>query len=398
MKGISLSVFGSGRLTKRLCALTVLALCLCQTLLGISSALPIKGQLLGQTKMPNDRPKYFFIDTKGRAVIDASKYEAALDFSEGLAAVRDGRGWGFIDKDGKETIEPRFSAAMGFSEGLAPVQIGTLWGFIDRHGRIVIQPQYELVNPFSEGIAVVVKAEDKSETKAILNGLQVVPQSRLIRRKHVLVGGPLDSPPSENREALLIDSSGNVVLRLRPKQVSVNINGRFSEGLIEAYDPLTQKYGFIDKRGTFVIEPKYLQVARFSEGLSRVAVIEDGEEKLGFIDHSGRFVIQPQFNTDADFFRNSTDFSEELASVTENLRPTVTEAEKFVYISRVGEITLFTDFSYAGPFRKGLALVYDARTEKWGYIDKLGRLAIPPRFHLAGNFSEGLASVAIQNK
>jgi hypothetical protein len=57
-----------------------------------------------------------------------------------------------------------------------------------------------------------------------------------------------------------------------------------------------------------------------------------GEEKLGFIDHSGQFVIPPIFNTDVDFGRNSTDFSEDWASVSENLRPTITEMEKFVYI------------------------------------------------------------------
>jgi hypothetical protein len=144
-----------------------------------------------------------------------------------------------------------------------------------------------------------------------------------------------------------------------------------------------------------VIEPKYVQAARFSEGLARVAVVEDGGEKVGFIDHSGQFVIPPKFNTDGDFRRNSTDFSDGAASLTEGLRPTVMKKEKVVYMDKNGSITLFTDFFCAGPFRSGLASVYDAENNKFGFIDKSGRLRIPLEYDLANNFSEGLAVVAI---
>jgi hypothetical protein len=62
-----------------------------------------------------------------------------------------------------------------------------------------------------------------------------------------------------------------------------------------------------------------------SERLARATITGGGEEKLGFIDHNGQFVIPSAFNTDTDFRRNSADFSEGLGSLTENLRPTVTE-------------------------------------------------------------------------
>jgi hypothetical protein len=100
--------------------------------------------------------------------------------------------------------------------------------------------------------------------------------------------------------------------------------------------------------------------------------------------------------TPIDFRRNSTDFSEGLASLSEGLRPTITEEAKFVYIDKKGAITLFTHFFYAGPFRDGMAVVYDAERKKWGYIDKSGKVVIPPRYDTASNFSEGLACVAIR--
>lgn len=140
-------------------------------------------------------------------------------------------------------------------------------------------------------------------------------------------------------------------------QLSVHENARFSDGLIAAYDCAKSKIGFIDRAGKFLIEPKYSEVAPFSEGLARLVVVKDDEEKVGFINHRGQFVVPPTFNTDADFHRNSTDFSEGLASLTEGLAPTVTEEAKFVYIDKKGAIVLFTDFFYAGSFCDGRAVV-----------------------------------------
>ena len=104
-------------------------------------------------------------------------------------------------------------------------------------------------------------------------------------------------------------------------------------------------------------------------------------------------MIPPKFNTDADFRRNSTDFSEGLASLTEGLRPTVTEEARFVYIDKSEAIVLFTDFFYAGPFRDGMAIVYSNESNKWGFIDKSGKVVVPLQYDLAYDFSEGLACV-----
>ena len=357
----------------------------------------------GINRTSHFQPKYFFIDTVGTVVIDASKYERVLSFSEGLAAVRDREGWAFIDKSGKEVIEQRFEGADSFSEGLAAVQVKGLWGFIDRQSRMIVKPQYEIANPFSDGIAVVVKGKATNASHPVrgAGSESVVVQSKVVRRKQVLTGGLKGGLSNdhtdqwENKEVLLIDLSGKAILSGRLSELPLRINGRFSEELIEAEDPTTHKFGFFDKTGRFVIEPKYRRAAPFSEGMARVSVIKDGEEKIGFIDHRGRFAIPPRFNTDADFRGNSTDFSEGLASLTEGLRPTVTEESKFVYIDKQGAIVLTTSFIYAGRFRHGLASVYDAEKNKWGFIDKTGKLVISVEYDSVSDFSDGLAFVGI---
>jgi len=50
--------------------------------------------------------------------------------SEGLAPVKIGDKWGFIDAKGHMVIDPLFDDAYCFSDGMAPVKLKKKWGFI----------------------------------------------------------------------------------------------------------------------------------------------------------------------------------------------------------------------------------------------------------------------------
>ena len=50
-------------------------------------------------------------------------------FSEGLAAVKQNDMWGFINREGRFAIQPRFHDVFGFSEGLAVVEIDKKYGY-----------------------------------------------------------------------------------------------------------------------------------------------------------------------------------------------------------------------------------------------------------------------------
>ncbi len=265
--------------------------------------------------------RYSFIDRTGKTIINASKYESISGFSDGLASFylkeKNSLLRGFIDKSGKEVIPPQFHNFRNFSEGLAAVEVEGKWGFIDKTGRIVIEPAYDVAKRFSEGVAVVAIGED----------------------------------------ILLIDRNGRTIWSRSMNVFTLNIydgaGAGFSEGVVEAFDCEEEKSGFIDKSGRFVIEPTFNAAGPFSAGLARVTVREGDDEKLGFIDHLGRFVIPPRFNTDWDFRRNSTDFSEGLASLTEGLSPLITEGEKFVFIDKTGADRAFYRFLLRWSFSRG---------------------------------------------
>lgn len=142
--------------------------------------------------------KYGYINQFGQMVI-SPKYDAADNFSEGLAAVLINGKWGYIDMLGKWVIYPQFMKAKKFSEGLAAVCGDDNWffinrdgslafsatflvdrsaysfdddgyifsdgfagvyvdrqgGYIDKHGQWVIPPQFQHVFPFNQNLAYV---------------------------------------------------------------------------------------------------------------------------------------------------------------------------------------------------------------------------------------------------
>lgn len=70
--------------------------------------------------------------------------------------VRDGA-WGFRQGD-QELIPPIYTAGFDFTEGLAAVRTGRRWHFIDEQGTVVIPcTDYDAVKPFAGGRAIVIR-------------------------------------------------------------------------------------------------------------------------------------------------------------------------------------------------------------------------------------------------
>lgn len=140
-----------------------------------------------------------------------------------------------------------------------------------------------------------------------------------------------------------------------------------------------RKYGYVDERGHWVIQPRFDNAYSFSEGLA--AVKTNG--KWGFIDKRGNFAIQPRFE-DAAWRK----FSEGLAPVKTN--------GKWGFIDKQGNFAIQPRFEDAHSFFEGLALV--KTNGKYGFIDKRGNFAIQPRFEDAYSFHKGLVQVKINDK
>lgn len=64
---------------------------------------------------------------------------------EGLAAVEDATGWGFVDSDNRIVVEPKYEWVSDFRESRAEVQTAEGMGLIDKHGEYIILPRYKIV-------------------------------------------------------------------------------------------------------------------------------------------------------------------------------------------------------------------------------------------------------------
>ena len=115
-------------------------------------------------QLENDGNKYFSIIKKQKVIYLENYYtwllepqfDAARNFSDGMAEVlKDGK-WGYINKQGKFVIPPQFDEIRNFSDGMAVV-IKDGWGYINKQGTIVIPPQFDEARDFSDGMAMVLK-------------------------------------------------------------------------------------------------------------------------------------------------------------------------------------------------------------------------------------------------
>lgn len=83
---------------------------------------------------------YAFMDRQGSI---KGTYRDARPFSEGLAAVKIGALWGFINTQRLLAIEPQYTAAREFRQGFATVKQQGYWGLIDQQGQVSIPFIYE---------------------------------------------------------------------------------------------------------------------------------------------------------------------------------------------------------------------------------------------------------------
>lgn len=142
-----------------------------------------------------------------------------------------------------------------------------------------------------------------------------------------------------------------------------------------------EKWGYINKKGEYIINPQFQNADFFHYGLAKV-VSSDG--KIGYIKEDGKYAIPAKF-------KSGTNFSEGLAFV-------VSDGSYPVCIDKSGG-TIFSlkQAKYAVSFSEGLAIIVNTEG-KFGFVDKTGKMIINPQFESANSFSEGLAVIKQNDK
>jgi len=317
------------------------------------------------------------IDSTGREIV---RFDPPLwtghDFFDGLmvATPHGSNRSGYIDKDGRWAIEPRFFLARDFQNGYAVVRETSdgPWRFIDRKGRSFGPLAWYGISDLRHGLAPVRPTEDELQGYIDRSGAWAIP--RKFESAHPF-------SPDDRLAAV-----------------------REPDGL----------WGYIDTSGEYRIEPKYLRTTEFRHG--RAAVVEGPPcwfqlelkpwrmgSRIVSLDAGGRAVptqgeerpecsmklIDPLGRTVKDRVQNFKDFT--AIGVSAKI------GGKWGIVGRDGEWITPAVWDKVGPFSEGLAQVYENR-RGWGYVDKTGAVVIPPAFAGALGFSDGLAPVVAHDR
>jgi hypothetical protein len=204
----------------------------------------------------DEEKNIYLINPQGEEIdLNELKLDNFKEFSKGLARVVVNGKWGFINTEGKMAIEAKYEKVGNFQNGLAWVRLGKgKTGYINKQGEIVVDPVYDAVKDFdpASGLALV-KAK---------------------------------------KEWFYIDKDR------REYRFDIYKFNDFSEGLLRADKSSDRgKYGFLNSKGEWVIEPKFESADDFKSGICRVK--ENG--LWGVINTEGEYIIEPKYDRLEEF-------------------------------------------------------------------------------------------------
>lgn len=189
----------------------------------------------------------------------------------------------YIDPSGAEVFAAPFDQAVRFSsEGFAAVKVGKAWGYIDRSGAFAVPPQYRQVGSIvNEGVATY--SVDYGR-----DGLLHVPTNTPLTPPldYILSGTVRDDRVRAIRDdtTVYLDHTGAVAI-----PGPFGSGAEFAEGIATVSDQRGSY--FIAPDGTPLFKRTFTRAWGFSDGLAQFA----GGDRTGFLDHTGAIVIPAQF-------------------------------------------------------------------------------------------------------
>ena len=309
---------------------------------------------------------YTFITEEGRQIIP-NLYDDVDEFSEGLCAVSRNGKYGYINKSGKIEIDYLFDEADPFEDGFALVKVNGKASVINRDGEMLVEPKFDDVSiPHDNRILFLDSVKyGYMDTR----GNIIIPAQFEIANDF---SGGMAIAGKEEDELGIIDRKGQWVLP--PKYTSVFIQ---PNGLIRVEE--NDQFGLLNRLGDAVIPVTYDAIGKFSSGLVLVAK----NEKFGYADVSGRLVIPLLYDFDLQtIYRN--EFNKGFAEVKEKGKSALIDSTGNKVIS----------FQYEDLICYDPAAPIAARKKnKWGFIDMENKILVPFKYDQLSYFSEDLAVV-----
>lgn len=167
-----------------------------------------------------------------------------------------------------------------FSEGLVSAEnFEEKWGYLDKNGKTVIPFIYEEAGNFSEGLAAVYQFSGYMNT--------ILGRTRTSKCGY-------------------INKDGQVVIPFQFKEVFGIDVCEFHDGLavqgVSNNNRFALVFGYIDKKGNWVIKPKFDEAQKFDKGIAQVVI----NEQYGYINTKGELIIPCKYDKYGGWFVNDS--------------------------------------------------------------------------------------------
>lgn len=196
--------------------------------------------------------KWGVIDKLGKIIvpIQYDEKESLYEYGNYNYKVQINKKYGLLDASKKELTEVKYDSIGNFSEGFALVKIGDKFGFIDLLGQELKPIIYDYGTSFSEGYATIIN----------------------------------------NRHWSFLNTKGEEMPLYYKELEQYQLIDSFKEGLCRV--KFDDKIGYVNKKGTIIIQPIYYEASNFDGGLAKVKI----NNKWGLIDYIGNEFLPLEYD------------------------------------------------------------------------------------------------------
>lgn len=270
---------------------------------------------------------------------DSTKLYPAMDAS--------GNYWGYINNKGVVVITPMFDNAEGFSCGYARVLMGDDVMFIDKNGKFQAASSFDQVSPFYYGYSTFVldgkyglMGKDFSMSiQPYFDGLSIMGDNGLVVAQR-----------TNDSKLEYVNAKGETKIAAMYNQAD-----DFKDGL--AIIRLNDKYGAIDKSGSYLLQPVYRD-GLWNMGKGLVGYCND-KGSCGIMDKGANIIVAAMYDG--------------LGVVSDDMIRFLKD-DKYGYLDAKGNMVLPAMFTTATAFSEGYAWVKQSETGRYMNIDKKGQV------------------------
>ena len=331
------------------------------------------------TKKEGGKTTYGLITAQNKTAVPFEYEELVIDSN--LVGVKKNGLWGLVDLSGKQILNTEYNSLTPNSKyRVLKAEKGAQYGYIDLTGKWLFEKSKNVFTLYSCKLGMIQYKVNNKYGYLDLKGNEVIISKYESTTDFENTGlakvSQYKSGATYNTVYGFIDRNGKEII-----PVKYELMGVFSNGLVWAKDPETNRYGFMDKTGSWVLKPVYLSANGFDE--SGGAWVKFTDDKHHYINKAGKDLgmlnekgVFQNFGKDGYGSYEHADYS-------------------YVLIDKSGKVLkTLEDCDAIYNFSEGIAGFKSKASNLYGFLDLNGNKIIPPDYTGFTGFADGVSKVS----